>query len=79
MTKRFLRREDVPSYVRDHWGMKIATQTLARMAVDGSGPIFQKNGRTVLYTEAALDEWAEGRLSKPVRSTSELQTAARAA
>ena len=76
---RFLRREDASHYLKDRWGISIATQTLARMAVDGSGPMFQKNGRAVLYTEAGCDEWAEGRLTKPVRSTSELQTAARAA
>ncbi len=75
----YRRREDVPTYLLSRWGIKVAAQTLARMAVDGSGPVFQKNGRAVLYTEAALDTWAESRLSAPVRSTSELPKPKKAA
>ena len=79
MGAKFHRRKDAPAYLREKHAISIAEQTLARMAVDGSGPVFQKNGRTVLYTEAALDEWAQARLSPPVRSTSELPKPAKAA
>ena len=79
METKFHRPENAPEYLREKHGIKIAPQTLARMRVDGSGPVFQKNGRAVLYTDAALDAWAEGRLSAPVRSTSELPKTKKAA
>ena len=46
---------------------------LQSTAVIGGGPIFRKAGKTPLYAAGDLDAWAESRLSKPVRSTSELR------
>ena len=53
-------------------GYPTAPATLASLACRGGGPEFQKFGHRPLYTWSAALEWAEKRLSKPIRSTSEL-------
>lgn len=53
-------------------GYPIAEATLASMATRGGGPLFSKFGPRVVYRWADVLEWAQHRLSKPVRSTSEL-------
>lgn len=46
-------------------------RTLAKLRCIGNGPSFQKAGpQVVLYTKAALDEWARAKISAPVASTS---------
>ncbi|MBB4199209.1 hypothetical protein CCR94_01935 [Rhodoblastus sphagnicola] len=57
-------------------GFKISAQTLATMATRGGGPEFQKFGPRALYRWGDALAWAQGRLSRPVRSTSELGAAA---
>ena len=54
--------------------MRCAEQTLAKYATQGCGPEFHRYGRDVVYAVEKLDEWAESRLSKPVRSTSQTDT-----
>ncbi len=66
-----LRRTDVPNYLASKHGIDIAVSTLAKMATVGGGPAMQYSGRIPLYHIQDLDAWAEGRLSKTVRSTSE--------
>lgn len=66
-----LRRVDVPSYLAAKHGIDIAVSTLAKMATIGGGPPMQYNGRIPLYQVQELDAWANERLSKSVRSTSE--------
>jgi hypothetical protein len=57
-------------------GFPIATATLATMAVRGGGPPpFQYFGRIPIYRWGASLDWARGRLSKPVSSTSEASAA----
>lgn len=73
---RRLRRKEAAAYVEDKHGIPCAPKTLAKYAVIGGGPIFRKAGKTPLYTTGDLDAWAESRLSKPVRSTSELKEVA---
>jgi hypothetical protein len=53
-------------------GYPIAEATLASMATRGGGPLFSKFGPRVVYRWADVLEWAQHRLSKPVKSTSEL-------
>jgi hypothetical protein len=53
-------------------GYPIAEATLASMATRGGGPLFSKFGPRVVYRWADVIKWAQHRLSKPVRSTSEL-------
>jgi hypothetical protein len=52
-------------------GLPTAPATLAKLAVVGGGPEFQKWGRLPVYTEPALRAWAEHRLGKPATSTTE--------
>jgi hypothetical protein len=66
-----LRRVDVPAYLASKHGIDIAVSTLAKMATVGGGPIMQYSGRIPLYHVRDLDAWANARLSKAVRSTSE--------
>lgn len=66
-----LRRADVPTYLASKHGIDIAVSTLAKMATIGGGPTMQYSGRIPLYSIAELDAWADRRLSKSVRSTSE--------
>jgi hypothetical protein len=56
-------------------GFPITVSTLATKATRGGGPPFQLFGRKPLYQWGAGLDWAKGRLSKPVRSTSELEAA----
>ena len=52
-----IRRTDVPNYV------PVASQTLARWAVEGQGPRFIKGGRRlVAYRAGDLREWLQGQV-----------------
>jgi hypothetical protein len=69
-----MRRPEAAQYIREQYGQRMSTQTLARMAVEGGGPEMckQSNG-DVSYTVPALDEWAQARmLAGTFRSTSEM-------
>lgn len=66
-----LRRSEVPAYMLRKHGIPVALATLAKMATVGGGPAMQHSGRIPLYHVNDLDAWAEERLSKPARSTSE--------
>ncbi len=53
-----------------------SVRTLAKLRCIGGGPAFSKAGSSiVLYTKAALDAWAQSKISAPVRSTSEMEAA----
>jgi hypothetical protein len=56
-------------------GYSIAEATLATKATRGGGPPYQLFGRKPLYSWGCALDWAKGRLSKPIRSTSELEAA----
>jgi hypothetical protein len=56
-------------------GFPITVSTLATKATRGGGPPFQKFGNKPLYQWGPGLAWAKGRLSKSVRSTSELEAA----
>lgn len=59
-----IRRNDVPRY------LPIATQTLARWAVEGQGPCFIKLGRRlVAYRAGDLREWLQGQVRENTIST----------
>jgi hypothetical protein len=68
---KFHSRSEAAKFLTDR-GFKISPKTLAKRATIGGGPSFRKFGRFPLYTEADLLVWAEGRLSAPRRSTSDL-------
>ena len=69
---RRLRRAEASRYLNKEWGISRTPKTLAKLAVTGGGPVFEKDGRIPLYTEPALDDWARAQLSPPVSSTAEL-------
>jgi hypothetical protein len=56
-------------------GFPIKATTLATMATRGGGPAFRLFGRKPIYRWKDALEWAEGRLSPPVHSTSEARVA----
>ena len=66
----FMRRREAADYLRSKYGFG-SSKTLAKAVVVGNGPEFRKCGRLVLYEPAALDEWAQSKISAPVRSSSE--------
>jgi hypothetical protein len=69
-TPKYRRRADAARYVRDKWGLPCSTAWLAKLAVVGGGPVFQKAGKTPIYTDPELDRWAEARIGAPQKSTS---------
>ena len=73
--ERRYRRKDAPAYLKDAWGVVRSARTLAKEACIGGGPEMVYDGRFPTYTEAALDAYARSKLSRPVRSTSELRAA----
>ena len=56
-------------------GFPVREKTLATMATRGGGPLYQLFGRKPLYVWGEALEWAQSRLSKAVRTTSELNGA----
>ena len=59
----YLRRRAAAEYLRENRGIPTSEKTLAKLACIG--------GRIPLYLIADLDVYADAKLSKPVRSTSE--------
>jgi len=53
-------------------GYPISGATLATKATRGGGPPYRLFGRRPLYRWGEAISWAESKLSKPIRSTSEL-------
>ncbi|MBI1867078.1 MAG: hypothetical protein HYS06_02065 [Methylocystis sp.] len=70
MDTRFLRPCDAAEYLRGRYGHGSA-RTLAKLRSVGGGPEFRRIGRIVVYDPAALDRWAQSRMSRPMRSTSD--------
>jgi hypothetical protein len=67
----YLRRRAAAEYLRQQRGIPCSEKTLAKLACIGGGPIYRRFGRIPLYLIADLDAYAETKLSKPIRSTSE--------
>ena len=67
----YLRRSEAAAYLQERYGA-YTTETLAKFSCVGGGPRFRKLGPYPVYTAADLDIWAESRMSRAVRSTSEL-------
>jgi hypothetical protein len=67
---RFLSRKSAAQYIMDEWGLPITAGTLTKMASTGGGPVYQIFGNKAVYEPRNLDEWAQGKLSPPRKSTS---------
>ena len=74
---RFLRRKAASKYLHEVHGVVRAPSTLAKYAVIGGGPVFQRMGRDPVYTPANLDNWVASKLSGPMRSTSDISASKR--
>ena len=70
MQTKYLTRPEAAYYLTGR-GLKISKNTLQKMATVGGGPLYQIFGNKALYTNENLDDWAEEKLSKPRRTTSE--------
>ena len=68
---KYYRRKQAADYLTQA-GLPVAVATLAKLAVVGGGPQFQKWGRYPVYSEKSLDSWASERLGRPMRSTSDI-------
>lgn len=66
-----LRRREAAEYLLEVWGVQIAPNTLAKKAVDGTGPAYRRWGKWPYYAIDDLDQYAEERLGARRRSTSE--------
>ncbi len=69
--RKYLRRTEAAEYLKARYGFG-ATQTLAKLACIGGGPLFQKYGRHPLYTQDNLDSWAAMRMSPLQANTVEV-------
>jgi hypothetical protein len=69
--QKFLRRKEASAYLREKFGLERAPSTLAKLAVVGGGPPFQRMNRVPLYKPADLDEWFKSQLGPQIRSTSD--------
>ena len=67
-----MRRVEAARYIRQIHGIPCSQATLAKYAWNGAGPTFRKAGKFPIYSRDDLDAWANQRLGKLVRSTSEL-------
>ena len=72
--KRYRRKEAARALTDNGYPMSVAR--LAKLIVEGGGPEVVYFGRYPMYPEDRLFAWAEAKLSKPVRSTTERQTLA---
>ena len=68
--KRYLTRPEAASYLSKS-GLLITKNTLQKFATVGGGPNYAIFGNRALYTVDNLNAWAEARLSKSRKSTSE--------
>jgi hypothetical protein len=65
-----LNRTDAAKFLGEN-GLPIAPNTLAKKAVDGSGPPYQVWNRQATYDTKDLLEWASSRLGPKFRSTAD--------
>lgn len=69
--ERKLSRKEAARYLSD-LGYPTSPNTLMKIASTGGGPIYRLFGNRALYEPVDLVSWAEGKLSSPRRSTSEV-------
>lgn len=66
----YLSRSAAAKLIRDRYGLRLSSQTLAKYATIGGGPPYYKAGRQCLYREGDLMAWAEARIAGRRASTS---------
>ena len=68
----YLRRSEAAAYVTERY-FPTKPKTLAKLAVIGGGPAYRKAGRIPIYGPPDLDTSAKSKLSRLIRTTSELR------
>lgn len=71
MNERLLSRAEAAAFLNSIGDIGTSTRGLAKRAVLGNGPRYQKFGRRCLYREADLVAWFNEYLSEPRTSTSD--------
>jgi hypothetical protein len=69
--KTYLRRRAAAEYLREQRRVTCSEKTLAKLACIGGGPVYRLFGRIPLYASLDLDAYADSKLGRPVRPTSE--------
>ena len=69
-----LSRAQAVEYLRERWGLSYARRTLVIYAARGTGPEYFRLGARVVYTVAALDQWAKSKITTPGRKASGLKS-----
>lgn len=72
MAEKFVSRKKAAQYISENY-FPCSAATLAKRAVYGSGPPYQKAGQIAIYSPPRLDEWALARISDEIKSTAELR------
>ena len=67
----YLTRQEAASFLTSR-GFPTAKGTLQKYVTVGGGPRYQRFGNRALYKPNDLIEWAQGRLSAPVTSSSQI-------
>ena len=62
------------SVVLSTLGVSRTPSTLAKLRVLGGGPNFRRFGRAIKYTRTDLESWVHENLSRPLRSTSDIDS-----
>ena len=60
---RYLRRAEVPAFLKEKLGVTISPQTLARMASLGEGPEMEFFGCIPIYRQDKILAWGRSRIS----------------
>lgn len=68
------RRPGASEYLLSKWGIQCCPDTLANLAVKGGGPVYRLAGRYAVYADEDLDEWAQSRISAPMRKASDARS-----
>ena len=72
MNELLLRRKAAAKYLSEK-GLRISTITLARMAVEGSGPPYALIRHTSYYTPDSLDDWLQKQVQLRSHSFAHMQ------
>jgi hypothetical protein len=65
--EKLLRRSEASAYLKAKYGLSYIRQSLAHMAVFGTGPAYRRVGRYPLYSKTDLDAFARSKIDVPLR------------
>lgn len=69
--EKFLTKREASAYLTGTLGLPVSVQSLSKYITNGGGPVYQKFGGRVVYTQEALEEWVSSRLSPLFHHSSE--------